>query len=432
MYLSVASRLSSYRKCCAVSVAAGMCIAISSLTSPTILAAELVQVEKAEVAVIEQSSKVERQALKSAFRQFVLKLVGHRQLLDNPDIKTLLRSPNQYLRTYRYERNYGQLYYIAEFDTDAVQDYLLERQLPVWGKRRPTVVLWIVEESDDGERSIVSDSTLSTTRNGLVVVSRQRGLPFTLPLMDLDDALAITDYDVWGRFEQPVRAASERYNPDVIVVARLYPNVKNNVNIDTSIDTESRQLVSNLPDYVPAFGYSDYASIDYYLGDDDSVLFSSPAFSENEFNQLNERLSQGQYTLDWTIYGNSSPITGNLVGDDTEVLLQSFVQQIADNFGQRLAIVNQGNNEESSELVISIANLDSMVRLVSVMDYLSSLTLVGDVKLLEQQGSVSQISVSLYGTKTDFNSILALDGRLNVVTDTFGQPVEGAHYYWSE
>ena len=49
------------------------------------------------------------------------------------------------------------------------------------------------------------------------------GLPVSLPLMDLDDNMAVTATDVWGRFADPVLKASQRYGAEMVVLGKLSP-----------------------------------------------------------------------------------------------------------------------------------------------------------------------------------------------------------------
>ena len=54
--------------------------------------------------------------------------------------------------------------------------------------------------------------------------AKERGVPLSLPLMDLTDNVNISTYDVWGRFVEPLRKASTRYGVDNIIGARVYRN----------------------------------------------------------------------------------------------------------------------------------------------------------------------------------------------------------------
>jgi hypothetical protein len=52
--------------------------------------------------------------------------------------------------------------------------------------------------------------------------AEHRGLPLVLPLLDLEDRLALSPRDVWAGFEGPLVAASARYGTDTLVRLRLH------------------------------------------------------------------------------------------------------------------------------------------------------------------------------------------------------------------
>lgn len=49
------------------------------------------------------------------------------------------------------------------------------------------------------------------------------GLPVSIPLMDLDDNMAVNATDVWGRFADPILKASQRYGAEMVVLGKLTP-----------------------------------------------------------------------------------------------------------------------------------------------------------------------------------------------------------------
>jgi uncharacterized protein len=79
---------------------------------------------------------------------------------------------------------------------------------------------WVVVEDDAGERRCSAGSE-HPVADGLRERARERGLPLQLPLMDLDDQLAVDPAAVWGRLSQTLQPASERYGADIVLVGRL-------------------------------------------------------------------------------------------------------------------------------------------------------------------------------------------------------------------
>jgi hypothetical protein len=56
----------------------------------------------------------------------------------------------------------------------------------------------------------------------LVDQARLRGLPVTFPILDIEDASQVSAAEVWGAFLERIDGASDRYNPDSVLTARIH------------------------------------------------------------------------------------------------------------------------------------------------------------------------------------------------------------------
>jgi len=187
-------------------------------------AAQRVVVSEAQIQVDDQSQRTQQAALKKALRQVFIKMSGSTHVLDNAGVRAALSSPQSLLRSYRFAYENGQTYYVAEFDQAKLNEILQREMLPLWGDRRPETIVWLVEEGENETRSILDESVNTELQLALKKTAKERGVPLSLPLMDLTDNVNISTYDVWGRFVEPLRQASVRYNIDNIIGARVYPN----------------------------------------------------------------------------------------------------------------------------------------------------------------------------------------------------------------
>ena len=177
--------------------------------------------------VDDQSSDVRQRAMTNAFADVLVRVSGHYSVLDNSAIKSSLSNAQDYMRQYSYKRLSAeeQLIYerplllVVSFDQTALLRLLKESAQPIWSENRPAGIFWIaVEES--GNRYIATDSGDSVAIFAKRAAYR-RGIPITLPLMDLEDESAINISDVWGRFQDPVARASKRYQTDYFVIGNL-------------------------------------------------------------------------------------------------------------------------------------------------------------------------------------------------------------------
>ncbi len=185
---------------------------------------------EAEVPVVGQSAKARADGIKAAFARVMVKVSGDRALLDSPDIDSILNRASSYMQQYRYRslgdasspRGAGKPDRMlwVRFDQRAVDRLLRESGVPVWGTTRPSVLIWLGDESGTS-RSLVSLENSPQLKHLINRTARERGLPVLLPLMDMQDRSNLTVGDLWGGFEADIRRASTRYQPDVILVGRL-------------------------------------------------------------------------------------------------------------------------------------------------------------------------------------------------------------------
>ncbi|WP_223669230.1 DUF2066 domain-containing protein [Kangiella shandongensis] len=174
-----------------------------------------------------QSSAIRAQAIKKSFEQALIRVSGSREVLRSPSIKNVVANAEQYLRRYSYQKLSAAEQMIYEkplllkgtFDKAAILRALKQASQPIWGEERPSGIFWVAYESN-GQRRIASEETAFISA-GLEIAADSRGLPVSLPLMDIDDQAALEVTDVWGRFEEPIESASERYARDYWVAGQL-------------------------------------------------------------------------------------------------------------------------------------------------------------------------------------------------------------------
>lgn len=185
---------------------------------------------EAESPVVGQGGDARAAGIQDAFGKVLVKVSGDRELLSNPAVGNLLSKASSYVQEYRYRAldvdntgaasNRPDRMLWVRFDERAVNRLLRKSGVPVWGATRPTVLVWLGEESG-AARSLLSLEQQTGLKRTLQRVSDERGLPLLSPLMDIEDRSALPVSDLWGGFESDIRRASNRYQPDVILVGLL-------------------------------------------------------------------------------------------------------------------------------------------------------------------------------------------------------------------
>lgn len=177
------------------------------------------------VPVTDQSSASLRQGLQLALQEVLLKVTVGREALDNPQVHAAMRRPQSYVRQYSYstvqqEDDKDALFLNASFERRAIRELMREAQMPMWASNRPNVLIWLAVD-DARERQLAGADTLPEIYRTIREKAQQRGLPITMPLLDLEDGFALGVDDVWRFNAERLLSASQRYPSDGILAGRV-------------------------------------------------------------------------------------------------------------------------------------------------------------------------------------------------------------------
>ncbi|AUB77946.1 hypothetical protein BBH56_01660 [Spiribacter roseus] len=108
----------------------------------------------------------------------------------------------------------------VRFSRTAIRNALARDGVAVWPPSPPTVLVWLGAQRD-GERFIAGSDRGEALLDALEAAARPLGIRPVAPLMDLQDRRNLGFADIAGGFVEPVRAASERYGADAVLMGRL-------------------------------------------------------------------------------------------------------------------------------------------------------------------------------------------------------------------
>ena len=163
-------------------------------------------------------------------RQVLLKVVGNESLLTAVDIEPILSNAESFIQQFEYElislpdadlTRPDELALKLRFDPTSVNQAIRQLQLPIWGKTRPDILIWSVVEQGDSQTLIGLESAPQDILKPLSDAAESRGLPLLMPLLDLQDQSALTAADVWNDSQSVIDAASTRYQPDIVLTAKM-------------------------------------------------------------------------------------------------------------------------------------------------------------------------------------------------------------------
>ncbi len=202
------------------------------IACPVSLAEEVSGLYKAELPAASQDAGERKRLMEQGMRTVLQRVSGHLSVTERAKVNQALLHPDKYLRRFSYEtlaaqQESGHLsdtqILRLQFDETQINGLLRNAQLPIWGSNRPLTLLWLT--LDDGvERRTIASGEVTEFTEEINRHARRRGVPFILPLMDLQDKYNLPVTEAWGLFRQTLEMASERYQPDAILAGRLYRN----------------------------------------------------------------------------------------------------------------------------------------------------------------------------------------------------------------
>lgn len=179
-----------------------------------------------EISVSTQNLDERKEALTAGMRQVLLRVSGHSIVLTITAIEEALTHPTRYVQRYRYRKREGvqgaqEKVLWVRFDKKAINKLLRDNRMPVWGRTRPAVLVWLVVDNRQS-RILLGNNVSNPAKAFISEQARLRGIPLRWPMLDLSDRTNITTSDVWGSFEDTIINASRRYHTEAILVGRVY------------------------------------------------------------------------------------------------------------------------------------------------------------------------------------------------------------------
>ena len=349
------------------SVLTSLVFILFSLFCQLIHAAQVLDIYKASVPVESQESQYRVEGFDNAFQQVLIKASGRILLVTDPGTFQALLPSEAYVQTFSYRENPLYKAYLLQqalmqqelasvpanplsdfaknqneellegiptvgsalvesklnenkqiqrvplpyvldvsFAPSLVQDKMTDLNIPVLSDVRPSILLWLVFESE-GERSILGTSDTSDLIPAIDKFSKEFAVPVFLPVADLIDVNSIDIDDVWGLYPETVIDASKRYQPGAIVMIRI--NELDEGSWNGSWYLELKEL--------EAFGQSTKATKSEVIGD----LFKALAKSLSEKYSVSPSMANQASFLDVEV--------GNINNFRDYVGLQEYVSNLS-------------------------------------------------------------------------------------------------------
>lgn len=265
---------------------------------------------------------------------------------------------------------------------------------PIWSNRRPVTLLWLAKEDERGfERQLLTESLGSDLKQQIQSVAQDRGIEIVFPLMDLEDSARIGIDDVWGRFEDTILYASERYPVEGVLSARLYRVDKQLVNPQSETDeTQDSQV-------------------------------TEPPVTQVESNT--------NWRLEWHFNQQGESFYYSLEQSEYLPLLTELVNWLANQLAEKFAVNSANTNNAQGPTLLNIVNVDSLSDYVGLQRFFESLTAVSKAELLSINGEQASFALHLLGSQLDLLNEIQLDSRIKRDVDEFGQAKTSLDFVWT-
>ncbi|NQZ08103.1 MAG: DUF2066 domain-containing protein [Algicola sp.] len=345
------------------------------MLASSVSAIEVPDLYQASAVVTSQSPQARKISQRAAFKKVLVKVSGNNSVLDHPQIKRAISKAADYVRQFQFGRNEdNEQLLLATFDEAKINKLLRRESLPIWGKRRPSILLWMVgEDSDCAVRRVVSKESYGHLRSQIVKVSKDRGLPVLFPLYDLEDNQKVSVSDVWGHFYEHIKTFSLRYKTDSIVLSRFW-----------------------------------------YEADPDDP----------------EGNNDKNWKLEWRLFESDALVELKLIEGDLNQVLDQLVNNMADRYAAEYA-VKVSNLDNAPRMIMTIRNVARVESLIEAEKLLLSFSAVADVLLKTVNNDVAEFEILLVGESLDLLQGMDLEQRFEKIFDALAdleqQPIE---YRW--
>src|SRR5690606_27022870 len=100
-------------------------------------------------------------------------------------------------------------------------DLLDAANIPIWDRNRPSILVWLTVQDSSGQRTLLGSDSEHQIIDIIEQFSRERGVPFLFPILDLTDRRNLTPNQAWDLNSEALREASARYGADSVLGGRL-------------------------------------------------------------------------------------------------------------------------------------------------------------------------------------------------------------------
>ena len=314
-------------------------------------AAELTDLYQATVPANQSQALWQRQALQAV----LLKLTGSTDVQSLPGLTDALKNSGQFVVQFQQVQQDGQSQLLVTLDGQKITRLLQSQQIPVWGPRRPDVLLWLTERPVETPQFVLSPD--HPLRKALQSQATLFGLSVQFPLFDETDTTLVNEAASWGGDWVLLQQASARYQA-----------------------TEVYNLL---------------------------------------FDQLTDASGLVQFRLTWQQLQDGAVQSNELINADAMALAQQFCSTLAKAQATRYAvrIAAPGASAESNSLQLTFDGVASLTDLARLRQLFDAMLTVREHSLLQYSAGQAVLKLQLSASSEEFYRALSLVRELTPQPD---------------
>lgn len=416
------------------------------------IAVDIEHINVGRIVVSDQSLVAQQDAGKKALAQVFIKISGDTSSVEHPTIARSIENFEQFLSSSSFVQIEQQLVFEAQFNKNKIENLLLSVGLPVWPNLRPNAIVWLSSRLDtEDKRTIVYQNNASQTstilQKQILDSAYNRGVDILFPLGDLEDSLAVTEYDLWAQNVSLLLNHSVRYSSDFTIIATLEPYTYDRYLKEQEALKQSSEIEESdelLDQVLNSFyneasnGVNDFSELNQSVSlaeeafeniselasqsvvnstDDASISNDDASAPNNVIEPLPRELQpvpdeQTQYKVDYIISNRSQIKTGVLYSENVDNSVSKLVDEYADYLAKQYALVNNKQEAQVNKVVVNVENISTLADLLLVKELFESVPAIDNIYLKSQVNDVSSFVLTQNLSADKLQRILALDERV--------------------
>src|SRR5712664_4024639 len=151
---------------------------------------------QAAAPVADRSEAAQTEAFQTAMKIVLVRVTGRRSAEDDPTLAPLVGNARRYVQQYRGAPD-SQVW--VSFDGPAIERWLTQNGQPLWGRERPSTLVWLSVATGPQSTAVVSADDSSELKDAMDAAALLRGIPLVWPPAASANAAANAPADVARR-----------------------------------------------------------------------------------------------------------------------------------------------------------------------------------------------------------------------------------------